>query len=160
MTMKEVWLPIHDYEGLYEVSNLGRVKGLKRNHILKHGMNNSGYKMVTLWKNNKGNSQMIHRLVAKTFLPYSDGLVVNHIDENKLNNCLDNLEWCTQRENVNHGTGIQRRIISLGKVVTNGIDTYCNVNEAGRQTKLDPAGIRRCANGTSKTCGGYHWRYV
>ena len=97
------------YEGLYQVSNLGRIKSLPRNgtilkeRILKENLSNKGYYMVVLSKNNIPKKKLIHRIVAQTFIPnpYNKG-TVNHIDGNKLNNKVENLEWCTIKENNIH----------------------------------------------------------
>jgi hypothetical protein len=102
----EVWKDIPEYEGLYQISNLGRVKSFQRNRelILKSFKNRYGYHQVDLSKNKKGKSYTNHRLVMLTFKldvkSYYDE--VNHIDGNKENNHIDNLEWCTRSENIQH----------------------------------------------------------
>ena len=116
--LNEIWKPIEGYEGLYEVSNLGRVKSLKRLHtkerILSQFLNHRGYARVNLWKENKSRKYSVHRLVAEAFIPNPDSKPqVNHIDENKTNNSVENLEWCTQLENHNHGTVNERISASL-----------------------------------------------
>ena len=112
--MEEQWKDIiiekngvtYDYTGLYQVSNLGRVRSLgndktRKERILKPKINNKGYLQVILCKNGKVKTFLVHRLVATAFIPNPDNLpVVNHRDENPLNNCVDNLEWCTQKYNV------------------------------------------------------------
>jgi hypothetical protein len=111
--MQEVWLPIEGYEGCYEVSNLGRVKSLARTvintgRVLKEKYNcfhlkRSGYHSVLLSKDTIKSTIQLHRIVAKAFLPNSENKrVVNHIDGNKLNNKVDNLEWTSHRENSCH----------------------------------------------------------
>jgi hypothetical protein len=113
----EIWKPIPNYEGLYEVSNFGRVKSLnramKRNNgtsyyvketILKHGINHDGYRIVSLSVNSKSKTRAIHQLVAEAFLshiPNGQSLVVNHKDFNRQNNHVGNLEVTTMRENSN-----------------------------------------------------------
>ena len=115
--MEEIWKDIEGYEGLYQVSNLGRVRSLTRN---RRGRNNApnpiqgrilkqhtcfGYCYISLCKNRKYKGFRVHRLVAHAFIPNPDNLPqVNHKDENKTNNCVDNLEWCTQEYNQNYGT--------------------------------------------------------
>lgn len=111
--MKEEWKDIKGYEGLYQVSNLGRVKSLERETII--GKNRivhqkekimkyttrSGYYNLVLRKNGKRTSKQVHRLVAEAFIPNPTNLsIVNHIDYNRKNNVVSNLEWCTQKENV------------------------------------------------------------
>ena len=103
--MKEVWKQIENYPD-YEVSNLGRVKSLKngREKILKNRLNNNGYYHVTLFNNNRYADKGVHQIVAIAFLnhiPRGYKFVVNHKDLNKLNNCVDNLEVVTARENCN-----------------------------------------------------------
>lgn len=134
--MEEIWKPIEGYEGLYEVSSYGRVKRLggydrfnrkKVSKILKLSYNNSGYYIVHLWKNGFRKSKLLHRLVAETFIPNIDNLPqVNHKDENKSNNRVDNLEWCTAKYNSNYGTSIERRKV---KMINNGYFLDLNSDE-------------------------------
>ena len=102
MLMKERWIAIEGYKGLYEVSNLGRVKSLISNGlILKQSKDKDGYYIVSL----KRKSFRVHRLVAIAFIPNPNNLAqVNHKDEDKTNNCVDNLEWCDATYNINYGT--------------------------------------------------------
>ena len=113
--MEEKFKDIEGYEGLYQVSNLGRVKSLERyikissggikkikETILKFSTRN-GYSIVMIYKNKKGYRKSVNRLVAETFIPnFKNKPQVNHIDGNKLNNVVENLEWCTQKENIEH----------------------------------------------------------
>lgn len=117
---EEIWRPIVGYEGLYEVSSYGRVRSLdrydSRNHfkkgrILKNRDNCNGYLLCGLSKNGIVKNKYIHRLVAEAFIPNSDNLPeVNHIDEDKINNRVDNLEFCNHKYNCNYGTKIKREI--------------------------------------------------
>ena len=97
----EIWRDIEGYEGLYQVSNLGRVRSLNYKRTgkvqnMKLGTYPNGYKMVDLKKNNKRKAHLVHRLVAKAFIPNPNQLCeVNHKDEDKANNTVDNLEWCS-----------------------------------------------------------------
>lgn len=111
--MEELWLPVPDFEGYYEVSNLGRIKSLSRvvpvtNRVLKEKFNSmhlkrDGYHSVLLRKPGVKKTIQLHRIVAKTFIKNTDNKrVVNHIDGNKLNNCVNNLEWVSHRENSCH----------------------------------------------------------
>ena len=112
--MEEIWKDISGYEGLYQISNLGNVKSLNysrtgKERILKPGTDKDGYLLVTLYKNRNKRPFKIHRLVAKAFIPNPDNKSdVNHKDENKTNNCVDNLEWMTRMENNNFGTRNER----------------------------------------------------
>ena len=115
-SMKEIWENIQGYEGEYQISNLGQVKSLsktcfvnggsytRREKILKQSIV-AGYNTVCLYKETTKRNFKVHRLVASSFVPNPANLPhVNHIDENKQNNSADNLEWCTAKQNTNHGT--------------------------------------------------------
>lgn len=111
--MDEVWKDIEGYEGLYQVSNTGQVKSLNYNQtgeikVLKQG-NAKGYKRVGLFKNGKTKQYSVHRLVALAFISNPDDLpMVNHKDEDKTNNNVNNLEWCTHEYNMSYGTRNER----------------------------------------------------
>ena len=106
--MEEIWKDIEGYEGLYQVSNLGKVKSLNYNKTgkekeLRFNNNGTGYIQVGLTKNKEHKKFLVHRLVAKTFIPNIDNKTfINHIDGNKKNNDVNNLEWCTKSENQLH----------------------------------------------------------
>ena len=116
--MIEEWRPIEGYEGLYEVSNTGRVRSLDkydsmnrflRGRILRLFTDGLGYLRAQLYSNSKRKSFLVHRLVAQAFIPNPDNLPqVNHRDENPSNDNVDNLEWCDGKYNVNYGTRIDR----------------------------------------------------
>lgn len=109
--MEEIWKEIQDYPG-YKVSNLGRVMN-KHGRIMKPSNHKQGYKLIGLKKDKKLYCRQVHRLVALAFIPNPDNLPqVNHKDECKTNNCVDNLEWCDAKYNINYGTGIQRHAAS------------------------------------------------
>lgn len=111
MKVEEIWREVANYEGEYEVSNMGRVRSLKFNkvRILKDGFNRDGYKQVILSKNGIYTHFYVHRLVWEAFNgPIPEGLVVNHKSEIKSDNRLENLEICTQRENCNYGKFSQK----------------------------------------------------
>ena len=110
---EEIWKDIPGYEGLYQVSNFGRVKSLRKAIIMSIRINKKGYSTIGLSKNGVFNRKSIHRLVAEAFIPNPDNLPqVNHKDEVKTNNCVENLEWCDNYYNLMYGTGNDRRIIS------------------------------------------------
>ena len=129
--MTEIWRPIKGYEGLYEVSNKGRVKSLER-YSVKFGhqkelvdekpislhKSSAGYMVVHLSKDGERKSKSVHRLVAQAFIPNPQGLpFINHKDEDPTNNHVDNLEWCTQKYNVNYGTRNERASKSISKAM-------------------------------------------
>lgn len=121
--MIEVWKDIKDYEGFYQVSNLGRVKSLSRSihdsrgymvhlkeKIKKPSFDKNGYPQIGLCKNGTVITRKIHRLVAEAFISNPENKPeINHKDEDKTNNCVSNLEWVTEKENVNYGYGAKRR---------------------------------------------------
>ena len=119
--MNEEWKPVENYEDLYWVSNLGNVKNKRKDKKLS--INLDGYYVVNLSKNGKSKIFTVHRLVAQAFIPNPDNLPqVNHKDENKLNNNVDNLEWCNSNYNHNYGTrnkraGLTQRNNSRSKIV-------------------------------------------
>ena len=168
--MKENWTDIITHKGLYQISDLGRVRN-HRGRILKGYTNSKGYQMVHLRTKDSNKLYSIHRLVAIHFIPNPDNLPeVNHKDEDKANNRADNLEWCTTKYNSNYGTRNKRvaktkrnntyntkpvKCIELNK-------TYPSTREAARQTGIDCSQISAVCNHKKnyKTAGGYHWRYV
>lgn len=104
--MEEIWKDIEGYGGLYQVSNLGRIKSFKQNKlgkILRMQITHDGYYTVGLSKDNYSKQCKVHRLVAKAFIPNTNNLLeINHKDKNKLNNNVDNLEWCTRQYNCRY----------------------------------------------------------
>jgi hypothetical protein len=108
--LKEIWKPIKSFEGLYEVSNLGRVRSLRRDIIMRTRQRNDGYVSCTLSNCGKVKNKLIHRLVAEAFIPnHKNKPEVNHIDGNKQNNCIRNLQWVTASENQIHSIKIGLR---------------------------------------------------
>lgn len=176
--MKEIWKDVVGYEGLYQVSNLGRVKSLNYNRtgkekIMKPISHKYGYLKVNLRKNNSEKKFLIHRLVAQAFLPNPNNLPqVNHKDENPSNNIVTNLEYCDAKYNSNYGTRNEKLSINLtnrkdlSKVVlqidknTNVIiNIFPSIREAERQTGCSNKNIQRCCKGKSKSAYGYKWSY-
>ena len=152
--MQEVWKDIKGYEGLYQISNTGKVKGLKRNKVLKPILQRSGYYYVDLQRKRR----LVHRLVAEAFIDNPDNLPeVNHKDENKLNNSVENLEWCDSKYNANYGTRNKRRGKPIQCIETGII--YWGAREMERQLGIKHNNIAEAIrNGTR--AGGYHWQYV
>lgn len=178
----EIWKDVIGYEGIYQVSNLGRVKGLERRvntwnayktiqeKILKP-CNHRGYLYVTLQKKQFA----IHRLVAQAFLPNPDNKPqVNHINEIKSDNNVKNLEWVTAKENINYGTGLKRRAATQRK-------TKCQINNKKTSVPVlcvelktifpsireavrcgfgkDDSAISKCCKGIMRTHNKKHWSY-
>ena len=184
--MKEEWRDIKGYEGLYQISNLGRIKSLKDNHgkyrekILKPG-NSNGYFYVDLCKNSKGKLFKIHRLVAIHFIENPNNYPeVNHKDENSTNNCVDNLEWCTREYNNSYGTRNKRASEKLKgsknpksrkvQCITTG-KKFNTIREAGEYYGLSQSitdvNITKCCQGKVKSAGKHpdtgeklKWKYV
>ena len=171
----EVWKDIEFCKGSYQVSSKGRVKSLerivtkynaltKRNNIveipekiLKPSINKYGYYRVSLNINGKRETYPIHRLVAEAFLENTNNLkTVNHIDKNKLNNNIENLEYMSIGDNVRHS--LNKPVIKFDET-GNVLEEYPSINEAGRQTKIYYQNIYKCCKGKRKTAGGYEWRY-
>lgn len=171
---KEIWKDIEGYEGLYQVSNLGRVKSLKfgKEKILKPCIAGKGYLQVMLVKNGTRKHYYVHRLVGVAFIPNPDNLPeVNHISEDKLDCAATNLEWISHIDNVRHGTAISRgratRIANgfyakqMKKVVCVELKKIFNsITEAAKELSCAECTINNCLRGREKTAKGYHWRYV
>lgn len=182
----EEWRPIEGFEGLYEVSNLGNVKSVERYVFhLRYGKkfikekirkpidSGIGYLQVVLFKNGKRKNHLVHRLVAEAFISNPNNLPqVNHKDEDKTNNNVNNLEWCTSKYNNNYGTAkarISEKHInhpSMSKVVfqytLNGklIAEFPSTHEAERRTGVNRGNICSCCRGNYKSAGGYKWKYA
>lgn len=171
--MEEVWKPVVGYEGLYEVSNLGNVRGLKRGKVLKPG--EGKYLFVVLCKDGIRHEVHIHRLVATAFCdnPYAK-LEVNHINEIAWDNRAENLEWVTRLENIRHGSGIERhaeaqrndpnRSKRIMQYTVDGeyIRTFPSIKEMERQTGFDGSPVCKCARGSHRYSHayGYKWKFV
>lgn len=168
----ETWKNIKGYEGLYQVSNMGRVKSLERKgrkseRILKQAVTHDGYLRVGLYAGGKQKTLKVHRLVCEAFHENPDNKPeVNHIDEDKTNNNAANLEWCTRRENVNHGSRNERtrktESKSVGQYTLDGelIKIWPSTIEAQRQAGFDCGHISKVANGERKTHKGFVWKYI
>ena len=191
MTDIEIWRTAvyhgETYEGLYQVSNLGRILSLNYNHtgkpkLMNPGTDTDGYFKVNLRKNGETKTCYVHRLIAQTFIPNPENLPqVNHKDENKTNNFVflnedgtvnkekSNLEWKTPKENSNHGTRNER----ISKANTNGklskpvlqlsltgelIREWPSTSECERNG-IDQGVVCRCCNGKQKTHKGFRWEY-
>ena len=167
--MKEEWRDIKGYEGLYQVSNFGRVKSLNyaRQHYEKEKAlqtKPNGYVKVDLRHCGELSSRNVHRLVAEAFIPNPEGKTdVNHINGNKLDNRVENLEWCTRAENMLHCKEKLHKI--AGKkprpiiCLETGVE-YCTMHEAARSTGIPLSSISNNLRDQLKYAGGYHWKYL
>lgn len=185
MTVIETWKDIAGYEGLYQVSNNGRVRSvnrmingnmgcswLRKGQILSPYIDRFGYEKVTLCDSQSSVHKLVHRLVAQAFIPnpcnYSQ---INHKDEDKCNNNIDNLEWCSPKYNSNYGSRKDRlskrlKQVKVGKPIAqyslNGdfIRTYKNAEEAASVNNFWRTNISACCCGSKKTAHGYMWKFI
>ena len=153
---------------LYEVSDRGEVRTIATGHIKAQKTNKYGYASVCLSNSGKTTHPTVHRLVAEAFIPNPDGLPqVNHKDENKLNNSVENLEWCTAYYNSHYGTGRERSdrgrckpILAMkdGRVVKE----YPSTKAAAEDLGLNKSTIRGVLKSRrwAYTAGGYEWKYA
>ena len=168
----EIWKDIKDYEGCYQISNLGNIKSLirknnKKEKLLKVQISTCGYYKILLYKNNKSKHFKVHRLIAIHFIPnIYNKEQINHIDGNKLNNNINNLEWVTPKENMQHAvrTGLKDKgIISSTKLKSipitlykDGIEfTFSSRNEAARSLGLNKGNLSLFCKGVLKYMKGY-----
>ena len=164
----EIWKDVKDYEGLYQVSNLGRFKNIKTGKmIIPYGKN---YLLVSLYKNTKRTYLYAHRVVATAFIENKNNLPqVNHINGNKKDNRAENLEWCTSKYNINeafrlglakNGRGVdsvRSKPIKQFDMDGNFIKKWDSINIA--KNKLKIFHIHECCKGKRATAGGYIWKY-
>ena len=160
----ETFVKIESFEN-YEVSNLGKVRNIKSGRTLKPHLNHNGYLKHHLYKHNKLKELFLHRIIAIAFIDNPEEKPqVNHIDENKLNNDLSNLEWCTVRENLIHGTRTKRVAEKLSQKVIqldlndNVLNEFESMVQAGQETGVSRSNISSCCNGKLKSAGGFKWR--
>lgn len=186
-TDKEVWKAVEGYEGRYEVSNFGRVKSLERKVLVRrkngHYINTvpekilkptlsvgvtGGYPTVKLMMNNKGKTVKVHRLVAEMFIPNPNNYPeVNHKDEDKTNNHVSNLEWCTRRYNNEYGTR-KRRIYShpnvsnkvKGTCLKTGKTIFYNSMSEAIKNGFYSSGISEACSGKRESYKGFKWEKV
>jgi hypothetical protein len=180
--MEEVWKDIEEYEGLYQVSNFGRVKSSLTNRIMTPQLHKVGYYRVGLRKDGNRKFYLVHRLVAGAFIPNTDNLPeVNHKDEDKINNFVwvnedgsvdlekSNLEWCDRIYNVRFGLGSYkskqsrlRPVIGFDGEHTLGV-CFQNAASADKfysRNKNKTEEVSRCAAGKIKTAYGFRWEYL
>lgn len=190
----EIWKDVKGYEGIYQVSNLGNIKRLERisnfksvnqhkeykttrkikERLKKQTINQCGYYQTTLYKDSNRKNVLVHRLVAQAFIPNPENKpTVNHIDGNRTNNNINNLEWATypeQQLHVNHILG-KKSIISKQcrekraeqlrkKVKRSDGKIYKSIREASKDSNVHSGNIVRCCKGILNKTGGYSWEYV
>ena len=187
----EIWKDIEGFEGYYMVSNLGRVKSLERTvwnkgtgyymtvheRILKLCDNGDGYLRVQLCKEGKGEMYLVHQLVGQAFLENPEGYTeLNHKDENKQNNIVSNLEFCSRSYNITYNGRAKRvaeklaeklrndpnrskPVIAINKI-TGLILEFLSIREASRQTGIHQSNICECCNGKRKSAGGFYWMFA
>ena len=166
------WKDVKGYEGLYCVSDEGEVKNVARNRLLNGCVHASGYKTVVLYKNSISKRHLVHRLVATAFIQnINEYEQVNHIDENKLNNKAENLEWCSRKYNMNYGTicdrikekrgHLARRKRRVCQISKEGItvSVFESIAQAARLTGTARTSIYECCNKIHKSANGYIWEY-
>lgn len=190
---QEIWKDIKGYEGLYQVSNLGRVKSVDRmvyrsstpqrvkGGIISQGLLNTGYKVVSLWYKKKRNAFTIHRLVANAFLQVQEGKnEVDHINGIRTDNRVDNLRWCSRKENVNFPIARDKYILSnkkrvenirktkeekslnVAQLTTDGfiVKIWESVKKASESLGILTSGIYASCVGSKITAGGFKWMYL
>lgn len=165
MIDNEKWKPIKNYESLYEVSDLGNIKSLKRNVILKVRNDKNGYLVINLCKKGKTKTFKVHRLVAHEFIDNPlNKKEINHKDGNKQNNRVNNLEWCSSKENQIHAYKMHLQIPTYKKVFqydlnNNFIREWKSMKLASEELKIHHGDICQCCKQRRKTAGGFIWRY-
>ena len=169
--MEEIWKDVVGYEGKYQVSNLGHVRRFEVRE-LKTESDADGYVSVFLYDGHRKSKRVsVHRLVAQAFLDNpNEWPVVNHKDEDKKNNVVENLEWCTYKYNSNYGTSKQRiaekmrNLPQISRAVVRISESeeviYPSAKQAERELGINNANIIACCRGKRETANGYRWRYA
>lgn len=169
----EEWRPTYIYPNQYEVSNKGNVRNIYTKQVLKPQMHRKGYCVVRLSLKDKKKSAKVHRLVAIAFIDNPKKLPqVNHIDGNKLNNTVANLEWCTNYDNMQHAIlhNLTNHVENAGRkntpvckidLETNAIiKTYSSIAEAAKENSICNPNILKVCKHQRQSAGGYKWEYL
>lgn len=163
----EIWKDVIGFDGLYQVSSHGNIRNAKNKQCLKQSKQRNGYLYVTLRKNGNQYHSLMHRIVALSFIENETGHAeINHINEDKEDNRVSNLEWCDHRYNINYGTGHLRSAQKQGRKVRqltlDGeiIKEYSSVREAARIMNRNHKDIYNVCNGYRKSSCGFKWEYV
>ena len=168
--MEEYWKDIAGFEGKYQISSLGRIKSYlvdNSGRIMRPMVCTNGYLRIDLRKNGRYYKYLIHRLVAEAFLPNPNNFeYVNHKDETRDNNCVNNLEWCTKKYNLNYGTIKERqrkaKEIPVLQFTKNGefVRQWDSSMEVEKTLGWDRSAILRCCNGKQATSHNYVWKHI
>lgn len=178
MNEVEVWREVKEFAGKYEVSNFGRVRSLDYRHtgqarVLRPSMSTDGYLLVDIFKDGKKTRKFVHRVVAEAFIENPSNLTqVNHRNEIKEDNRVENLEWISQKDNINYGTGNERRskaqlnhpkkskrVLQFDRS-GNLLREWLSTSEVERQTGWCQGHISLACRGKLKTTHGFVWRYA
>lgn len=160
----EEWKPVPGFECLYEVSNLGRVKSLKKNGhgeiLLKQYVDRYGYLKVYLYKDNKPHYLTVHRIVAKAFIPNDENKnTVDHIDCNRANNRVDNLRWATMKENLHYSHKMGRQTITATPIIATdpdgNVSRFNSQREAAKVSGVKQYAISRALHGEKPDLKGW-----
>lgn len=159
----ETFKDIIGFEGLYQISNQGRVKNIKTGKILKARFDDKGYYRINLYNNNKVKIIRVHRLVALHFIKkITNKPNVNHINGIKTDNRVENLEWCNQSENMLHSCytlgNLIKSVIQMD-LEGNVLNIYKSIKEAGLNLNINSSHITSVCNNKRKTAGGYKWKF-
>lgn len=173
--MEQKWKDVVGFEGLYKVSDTGKIYSVKSNRVIKHKISKTGYCNIELHKDGKPIMKYVHRLVAEAFVDNpTNKPQVNHKDGNKQNNHFSNLEWVTASENQRHAllNGLHAPSPMAGKIGAlnpcsktiyqydtegNFIKKWDSISDASRELGIGNSNISNCLSGRYKTAGGYKW---
>lgn len=184
--LKEKWAPCRGYEGLYEISNKGKIRSLlkgtriidDKTGIMKQKIDTHGYYRINLHKNKTMKSELISRLVAMAFIPNPNNfLIVGHKDDNKKNNTIKNLYWTTIKENNHHNGKYEKLLIAHNekiKMISKKLSkpiiainnktgeqiNFCSIQECSRVLGLNSGKISLCCNGKRHKAGGYEFKWA